>query len=807
MNKTVMICIGIFYLICLTVSLNLNLDDTITSMLPDNDPSVSDFKYIINNIPATEIVYLDIENRGTDLNTFKQAADFIDTGIRNGPYFSDILYQISNEKFVHLLTLVNEKRWVLLDEADLKRVDQEITQPRVTEIVGNIKRILLSPAGIFMGENLIKDPLNFNERVLSKLNAAQNELSNVKFEAGRIFSKDGKHLLMMAHPVFPAVDTRKTDEMIKFLTGIKQQVAQKFGDKIYVGISGNHMATYDNSMTIQKDVKRALIVLSMGILSIGVLFFSRRIYIVLVFIPTLVSLTFASSIMAMISHQVSAIALGCGAVLVGVTVDFGIHILFSVDNMKDKPVDEIISQLKIPIAAGAITTIAAFCCLLFSSLPGQRQVGLFASIGVCGAALFAVFLLKYFIPNDDMTERRPLISLVSLCNHLMSIRKKYIKPIAFFGALLTLASLFGIKDFKFQGDVSELNHLSPVTKHDTDVFLKTWGAFSPSMVLAKAETLEKALQKNDRLFSLLQNLKEKGQVDNVDSLSSIFPSSLKRTQNYEGLRKIFSEEKILKTERLFDTAAEEAGFSINAFKPFFDNLRNLPENKEMIGLTLGDFKDTAIEQLMNEKIIFRDNVVMVLTTFTIPDKASIPDIVSRIKAAIPGSMFLNKRDFVEKITSDVANEFKQLLFFAAFSVVIVVFIFFRNPVVVLITVTPVLLSAMITAGILGLVDIEINLISTIFVVFIFGIGIDFSIFLTNFEIHKHHREDNVAAGAVILCATSTMGAFACLVFANHNALFSIGAAGLIGMLTSLILSLILVPTLVEKFYSPENKNG
>jgi len=138
--------------------------------------------------------------------------------------------------------------------------------------------------------------------------------------------------------------------------------------------------------------------------------------------------------------------------------------------------------------------------------------------------------------------------------------------------------------------------------------------------------------------------------------------------------------------------------------------------------------------------------------------------------------------------------------------IVVLALFFRNLKIVLITVSPVFLSAFITAGILGLADIPINLISMIFIIFVFGVGVDFSIFLMNHELRKTDNESNVTAGAVIICAMTTIGAFACLALAKHAALFSIGVAGLTGMITSLILALMLIPSLMERFVNQNDKS-
>ena len=171
------------------------------------------------------------------------------------------------------------------------------------------------------------------------------------------------------------------------------------------------------------------LVLSICILLICILFFRRKTHIILIFVPTIISLSFASAFVSFIYEDISAIALGCGAVLIGITVDFGIHILFGVDAGHGSSPETIIHKLRRPIFAGAFTTMAAFSCLIFSSFAGQRQMGVFSITGIFCAAFFSVFLLKYFIPAHRANQRQPFIHLVDICDRLMEFRKKHINLI------------------------------------------------------------------------------------------------------------------------------------------------------------------------------------------------------------------------------------------------------------------------------------------------------------------------------------------------------------------------------------------
>ncbi|MBU8910350.1 MAG: MMPL family transporter [Desulfobacterales bacterium] len=769
-------------------------------MLPDSDPMVEDFNFIINNIPATETLYIDIENLAADNKIFEQAADNFFNKINISPYFSGIVYKFSHDGFLNLLNLVSANRLSLLDKNDLTAIESRLNPEQIHEQLIRIKQKLLSPSGMFMADSLIYDPLEINELILSKLNAFKKETYGAKIKGSRIYNKNGTHLLMMATPNFSALDTKKSVQMMGFLNDIRDKITKKYNNKIHIRFSGTHAATLDNSKTIQQDVKRAVLVLSAGIFIIGILFFRRPIHVILIFLPTFISLSFASAIISLTSNDVSAIALGCGTILLGITVDFGIHILFNVDNSQGLATDAVITRLKLPIVAGACTTMTAFSCLLFSSLPGQRQMGSFAVIGIFGAAFFALFLLKFFIPPFKTKLREPIISLVKICNRLMDFRRNHIRLIVLAGMTLFIIAMTGIRDFRFEGDISKLNHLQPITKSDMDNFLEIWGGFSPTLVLIRAGTLETALQKNDALFELLKQMQRKEMIDQVASLSDILPSWEKRKDNYINLKTFMTKDRIKNIELMFRDASAATGFKKDTFKPFFDSLK-----QDQTFFSINDFANTALKKLIDSKVVFQENEVLILTTLNIKNKSLIPQITEQIKSKINGSMFLDKRYFIEKMTSHVAKEFKRLFFFAAASMILVLAVFFRNLKIVLITVCPVFLSAFITAGILGLTDIPINLISMIFIIFVFGVGVDFSIFLTNHELHKKDNKNNITAGAVIICAMTTIGAFICLALAKHEALFSIGVAGLTGMLTSLILALMIIPSLMERFVNQNDR--
>lgn len=785
------------YIACMVLALGIEVDERVTALLPDSDPGVADFNTFITQVPAAEALYIQIDAEDPGLLT--GAGDAVYDAVKEAPFFTDILYQFSREGVLGLVDLVNRKKFRLLTPEDLAEAENRMAhaEGRLSEI----KRQLLSPSGALSAKALARDPLGLDSMVLQKLAAFQAEMPGVKAGQSRMISSDGKSLLMVATPAFPAVETVKSQAMMDRLNQIREEIRRDFKGKVMVRFSGVHPATLDNAATIQADVKRTLMVMTLGLVVMGILFFRRRYHVVLIFVPTLVSLGLAGAAAALFQGRVSAIALGCGALLVGITVDFGIHILFHADTLGTAHTREIIQKLRAPVITGAATTMAAFGCLLFSSLPGQRQMGWISILGIAGAAGFALTLLKYFITIRPWTPSPPLLSLVKFSTALASFRKKHRRLLLLVCLGLALAGAAGLPDFSFEGDVAALNHLRPETREDMDRFLATWGQTPVTLFMVTGETTDQALEKNDALFRELKTMEGEGKLSGIASLSDILPSRVEQDRRLADAAGMFSPGKIREIREDLLRAGSRTGFAPSAFAPFLQDLEAV-SGGAVPPVTLKDLQRTVVAPLMGAKLMVKPDRTLALTTARIEDKALIPAISQEIKNQIPGTLVIDKPWFIQRVTALVAEEFTDFLVWACLAMVAVLWICQRRVRVVAAIIAPVSLSAVITAGLLGLAGIPVNLISIVFIIFVFGVGVDYAIFLIHHELAgsvttRVRPDREITPGAVMLCAMTTIGAFASLCFASHRALFSIGVAGLTGMSVSLVMAMVIIPILVE----------
>jgi predicted RND superfamily exporter protein len=96
---------------------------------------------------------------------------------------------------------------------------------------------------------------------------------------------------------------------------------------------------------------------------------------------------------------------------------------------------------------------------------------------------------------------------------------------------------------------------------------------------------------------------------------------------------------------------------------------------------------------------------------------------------------------------------------------------------------------------MAMFGVRFNLINIIISTFIFGIGVDYSIFIMNGLI-SGKTSSNVLAyhkTAIFFSAFILIVTVASMLFANHPAIKSVGFATLVGMISAVVLSYVVQP--------------
>lgn len=178
------------------------------------------------------------------------------------------------------------------------------------------------------------------------------------------------------------------------------------------------------------------------------------------------------------------------------------------------------------------------------------------------------------------------------------------------------------------------------------------------------------------------------------------------------------------------------------------------------------------------------------------------DTVTDALVSGPQTVVLEPFYYCRDMVQIVHDDFQKTLLISSLFVLLVLLISFRNLWVSLVAFFPMFLSWYALQGFMALFGLEFNLINIVIATFVFGIGVDYSIFVmegllqeartgekTRLEYHKV---------AIFFSALILIIVVGSLVFARHPAISSTGRITLIGMVFTILMTYSLEPFVFRK---------
>ena len=163
-------------------------------------------------------------------------------------------------------------------------------------------------------------------------------------------------------------------------------------------------------------------------------------------------------------------------------------------------------------------------------------------------------------------------------------------------------------------------------------------------------------------------------------------------------------------------------------------------------------------------------------------------------ATDPDLLVLDTYYYTTDTLIQMSEDFNMLQWLSMGFVFIVLFISFHYDWrLTLLGFAPILLSWLIVLGAMVIFDVNFNLINIIISTSIFGIGVDYSIFVINGLIGKEERLLNYHKTAIFFSAVILTVTVSSMLIAVHPAIKSVGFSTLIGLLSAVILSYVVQP--------------
>jgi len=790
----------LFAIAGIAISSRIDLEEDILALLPEGDTMADEYRYAVRKFRQIDRVYIDVGSTAADSDALAQAADAVYARLTNNPAYVRIMYRLELSGQQRLVDFFTGSLPNLFTETDEKALAPKLEPNAVREFLTVMRRKLAGPEGMVLKDVVAADPIGMTALVADKVLPLQTGFGEARIEEGRITSSDGRHVLLLAEPKFPSSNSGESTALVDDLMRIVREVEAQFPG-IHVAVTGGHRMTVDNASFIKADATRCIF-LGMGAMFVLCLTAYRRRWLaVLTFLPSFFGGLVAAIVLALWQRHLSAIATGFAAIAIGITVDYAIYVIYHLDNaagLDKRAVGRQVGRLVAPIILGALTTAAAFAVMATSPMHGYQQLGLFGGIGVLCSALFALIILPLLVPIPKQSGQQPLWLTTALDRfHNWQVRRRVWLLLAV--VALTVVTAFGLKRLRFEGDMSKLNGITESTRRDEELIRKTWGdALGMTLVVARGKTAEEALAQNDRAAATIA--REPG-VSAVYTLSSICPSPATQKENLQRWRSFWTPARQDGLRATLQQVGTELGFRPDAFSKFWRTVENEPPL-----LTLDQFRGTPLEQALNERVATAEGDVAVSTLLKLEDRSQ----VNHLRRLLPGMIVLDHENFAEHIAGLARSGLGHFALWTALLVAAIVFFSHASIELMIATLLPIGVGLLWTLGLMGWFGLPIEIMNSVFVIFVIGAGEDYSVFLVTSKLDVWHgRPPRLAAtsASVLISALTTIFGFAVLVFANHPVLFSMGTTVLLGMVCAFAATLVLTPLCMDLLLFHDQPRG
>jgi len=798
-HKKAAILVGVLFLATITfLASRITLEEDITSLIPSGEQQ-NILKKVLDQTEFSDkiIVTVSADSSLEDPDELTQySQQFIDSINQELPeYVEEIQGKVPEEGIREIYNFVFQHLPLFLNESDYTEIQNRLDKDSLKDRLKENYKSLISPTGLVTKEYLFKDPLSISALGLKKLEELQ---VGEDFELYNNFlvTKDHKHLLLFISPKYPASETHKNTIFINRLEEIQSSLNDEFK-----GVSGEFFGgvrySVANANQIKKDIQITLGIATV-ILLVLLVFYYKKIYVpLLLFIPSIIGAITALAILYLIKGNISAISVGIGAVLLGISIDYALHILTHYRNNND--ITKLYKEVTRPVLMSSGTTAIAFLCLIFVKSKALNDLGIFAAISVMVASIFALILIPqlYRIPKAQGPVKFNFIDKLAA----IEFHKK--KPLTYLIFILFIIGLFFFTKIKFNNDLSALNYEPENIKNAEQKVQDIAGNASKSIYLVSyGNSIDEALEHNNDLYSQLTRLKKNKEVINYSSIGGVVLSTSTQLEKIDRWKEFWTVEKRQNIQNDLISISDNYGFKPESFNRFYTLL-----SSEFNPIYLKDYSETT-NLYLNDFISSKKNFATVTTSVSVNEK-DIPRLIEDFKTT-KNVVVIDRKQINQNFLGHLKSDFNILIGYSIIAVFLILLFSYRSLEISVLTLIPIGITWVIALGIMAILGIEFNILNIIISTFIFGLGLDYSIFITNAFLKEYETGTKVLTTyrtSIILSVFTTLLGIGALFFAKHPALESISLVSIIGVLSAVMVAFVFQGYFLNLLFLERVKQG
>lgn len=773
-------------------SLKINFEEDISKLLPSAEEGGAE-ELVFSNLKVKDKIFILFNPLSGEVgpdeltetcDAFVQALfdkDSTTNAIHN------VFYQVDEDLMQNGIAYLYENVPAYLEASDYPRLDSIMQKEQVDQQMQENYSLLRSSAGIIYKDIITQDPIALRNLFLSKVKGMTSGLGgSYTLYNNHIFTADTTVAIAFLSPNFKAFDSKQG---IRLSDMIEEEIQhfQEQNPDIEILYHGAPVQSVYNSRQIKKDLLFTISV-SLALIAIILLIcFRNKSSILYLVLPVGYGVIFALSIIYLIKGTMSLMALGIGAIIMGVAFSYCLHVITHFKYISDP--EKVLTDQTRPVILGSLTTIGAFMGLLLTKSELLHDFGLFASLGLVGTTLFSLLFLPQFFNAKTNRRSEKAFKILEKINTYPYHKQKWLIALI---VIITIVCFFVSGKVQFDSDLRNIGYNDPrVMKSKELLESKTTGNHSTIYFASVSQDLDSALIYNAQLCDKLDQLKSQKLIQGYSAPASLFIPTDEQQRRIDHWNNYWTDTQKENIRKEVSQAGANYKFAPAVFTSFFDMLDTPYEPVSLF--------DAGVipDEILGNIIEYTDNRYLVFVPVQM-EREQLMEVGNDIVKGNPQFVVIDPMYYTNDMVKMMHEDFNTTLTISSLFVLVVLLISYRNIPLTLIAFLPMGLSWYIVLGSMVFLNMQFNLINIVISTFIFGVGVDYSIFImdgllatykTKEATLTYHKTAIFLSAVILIIVTSS------LLFAVHPAISSIGVATLIGMAATLLIAYTLLPFL------------
>ena len=635
-------------------------------------------------------------------------------------------------------------------------------------------------------------------------------------------SEDGKFRLVFLQASRDLRSYRQCDEWLKQIKPVIQAAIASIGEgasNVSVGYTGRPAFVAEVAMGMEHDMT-----ISVGgtAVIIAVLFWlAHRRFKPMLWLLTLLALILGATLAlgGLIYGTINVVSMGFAAILLGLAVDYAVVHYQEALAHPDLLIPQIRRAIAPSIFWAAVTTISAFLVLNFGGLPGLGQLGTLVGLGVALSACIMIFeFLPPLFPErrvrkaklsqspvsispatasstsfPPQKERKPFSDPPLPSESLSSSRSR---PIFILTAAVVLFTLSVLLLGGRPAIDPTANALRPRNSPAYDALAQIQAHLNkerePLWVIIRGRTESDAALRLDEVQSVLERAASNHLIAGFTLPTPLWPRPEFQEANRAAAQALAAQRGGLRE------AARTNGFAEAAL----GLTERILDAWQVAGATRGVFWPTnPMSQWIFEKFaartptnLFALGLVKPAGTRASAGTADLAALESQLPAR---DVWLSGWELLgSSIFSRVKANMWKVLAPMLFLVFLSLWLAFRRPREISLSIAVLLLSGLVLLSIMRLAGWSWNLLNLMAIPLILGTGVDYSIFM-QLALRRYHGDLRMAyrsvGRALLLCGGTAIAGFGSLAWSSNVGMASLGQVCAVGIGSNMLIAIFLLP--------------